>query len=376
VSERVAGAPAPRESGPRASAARERGWGAFVAALAAALLVAVSAAWPPAAQPLAALVRVLVPVQETLLLAVPAVAACTVVGWWAGGRLALAVAWTVLAALVLVLPLPARAEAYATLARGWALLLAGAFGVACVLGGPARPFVGRGLAAVGLAFALGAGAVVLAEGRAAQVGDVTRAEYTRRVERSLDRWRRHAAGPAWRAGDGARAVRTASAAVEGLALLPAPAARLAPALLGLESLAALALAWAVYHRLARTRLGPPLARLADFRFNDQLVWGVVVGATLVALPSLAELRPVGINLLVFFGALYALRGLGVLRWWADGWLAGLGAAGALLVAALLVPLVGVALPAALLAAAALALGLGDTVAGWRARPRASAAGRP
>jgi hypothetical protein len=40
-----------------------------------------------------------------------------------------------------------------------------------------------------------------------------------------------------------------------------------------------------------------------------------------------------------------------------------------------VPVVGFVLPTALLGAAALALGLGDTVAGWRARPRPHAAGR-
>jgi hypothetical protein len=122
--------------------------------------------------------------------------------------------------------------------------------------------------------------------------------------------------------------------------------------------------------VARARVGLPLAPLAAFRFNDQLVWGAVVGATLVAVPSAAPYRLLGFNLLVFFGALYALRGLGVLTWWAAGWRARLGALGAVAGAALLVPLVGVTLPLAALAAAALALGLGDTVGGWRSRPRA------
>jgi hypothetical protein len=174
--------------------------------------------------------------------------------------------------------------------------------------------------------------------------------------------------PAWRRAAGAEAVRAADA-VETLAALPVPAAVVAPALLGLESLAALALAWSLYHRVGRARVGLPLGPLAGFRFNDQLVWGAAVGATLVVVPSAAALRPLGINLLVFFGALYALRGLGVLTWWAAGWRARLGALGAVLAAALLVPLVGVTLPLAALLAAALALGLGDTVGGWRARPR-------
>ncbi len=357
------------------AAARERGWGRTLVALAAALLVSAAAAWPAAAQPLAALVRVLVPVQEVMLLVVPAVAACALVGWWAGGRLAFALGWVGIAAFVLAQPVPGGGDEYAAVARGWALLLAGGFGAACVLGGLVPTFVGRALAAVALAFVLGAAALAAAGRPPAAVAGVARAEYGRRVDRSLAAWRAHADGPAWRRGSDLSVAARAADSVEGLAALPRPAARLMPALLGLESLAALALAWSVYHRLARVRLGPPLARLAEFRFNDQLVWGVVAGATLVALPSLAELRGVGLNVLVFFGALYALRGLGVLRWWADGWLAGLGAAGAVLAVLLLVPLVGVTLPAALLGVAALALGLGDTLAGWRARPRPHAAGR-
>jgi hypothetical protein len=174
------------------AAARERGWGRTLVAFAAALAVAAAAAWPPAAQPVAALARVLVPVQETVLLVVPAVAACALVGWWAGGRLALAVVWVALAAFVVLQPVPGRGEAYAAAARGWALLLAGTFGVACALGGPARPFVGRALAAVGLTFVLAFGALAATGRPPAGVVRVVRAEYERRVERSLAVWRRHA----------------------------------------------------------------------------------------------------------------------------------------------------------------------------------------
>ena len=131
-----------------------------------------------------------------------------------------------------------------------------------------------------------------------------------------------------------------------------------PAMLALESLAALAVAWALYQRLARARLGPPLAPLRAFRFSDQLIWSLVVGVTLLVLPAFAELRSVGINLLVFFGALYVVRGLGVLsfllapRRWTK----------ALLVAVGLIAW-------QLLAAFALALGVGDTWLDWRSRTR-------
>src|SRR5262249_52737984 len=99
-----------------------------------------------------------------------------------------------------------------------------------------------------------------------------------------------------------------------LTLLARAGQTLFPSLLALESILALAIAWAMYHRLSRARLGPPLGPLREFRFNDQLVWGLIVGLTIVFLPTLASVRVVGNNLLVFFGALYAVRGLGVLSW--------------------------------------------------------------
>src|SRR5438045_6102658 len=87
-----------------------------------------------------------------------------------------------------------------------------------------------------------------------------------------------------------------------------------PSLLALESLVALALAWAIYHRLSPARLGAPLRPLREFRFNDQLVWGLIVGLTIAFLPTLQSFHGVGRNMLVFFYALYALRGFGVLAW--------------------------------------------------------------
>ena len=130
-----------------------------------------------------------------------------------------------------------------------------------------------------------------------------------------------------------------------------------PALLALESLAALALAWSLYHRMSRTRIGPPLAPLKQFRFNDQMVWGFIAGLVIAAMPTLAGLRGLGANLLVFFGALYALRGVGVLSWlFKPGWLTTVAVA---VTIPLLFPLY---------AAGALAFGVGDTWIDWRRRP--------
>jgi hypothetical protein len=142
-----------------------------------------------------------------------------------------------------------------------------------------------------------------------------------------------------------------------------------PALLALQSLAALALAWAIYHRLGRARLGAPLRPLREFRFNDQLVWGLIVGLTIVLLPTLTSVRGVGKNLLVFFGALYAVRGFGVLSWFmAPG---SLGVTMAIGFIMLLAPVVNIfaLLAFTMLGVASLALGLGDTWADWRSRAR-------
>jgi hypothetical protein len=133
---------------------------------------------------------------------------------------------------------------------------------------------------------------------------------------------------------------------------------LAPALLALESLLALGLGWAAYHRLTRVRIGPPLGALRGLRFNDQLVWGLVVGATLLLLPTLVEWRALGANLMCFFGTLYALRGAGVLTWWIPDRVA----AYVPLALVILVPLLGPSVVLALVLAATFVVGLGDT---WR-----------
>lgn len=140
---------------------------------------------------------------------------------------------------------------------------------------------------------------------------------------------------------------------------------LSPALLALESLLALALGWASYHRLARTRIGPPLASIRDLRFNDQLVWGLVVGAILVALPNLSAFRVAGFNLLCFFGALYALRGVGVLSWWIPE----RAALALLLVLVVLVFVLGPVLVLTTIVAVCFGVGLSDTWRDFRAPMR-------
>ena len=329
-------------------APREQGWRRLVLALLGALVI-----------PMVPVLRPIVPIELIVILVIPALAACGLVGWWRGGHAGIALLWMLFAAWLLVW-LVRTGSAFDRLAAGWSLLVAALFGVVCVATG-VRPFLGRALAAVGLALTLAIATFAIGSGTAAQARRVAGAELERRAAQSLAQWDANSATPEWRdlTAKNPDLSEMEDQVREQLNALPGAGITALPAMLALESLAALGLAWALYHRLRRTRIGPPLARLREFRFNDQLVWGLVVGITLLVLPALADLREAGINLIVFFGALYLLRGFGVLTWF----LAPRGLALALLFAMVLLvpPLVGFA---------ALGFGLGDTWFDWR-RPRST-----
>ena len=128
------------------------------------------------------------------------------------------------------------------------------------------------------------------------------------------------------------------------------------ALLAIESLAALALAW-----WARTRLlgegGTALGPLRDFRFNDHLVWVLVAGLILLLTQSGAALARIGSNTVVFMGALYALRGAAVFVFMSGG---------ISLFSSVMVVILFVLVPPVLLGTAAL-IGIGDTWLDLRAR---------
>ena len=199
----------------------------------------------------------------------PAIAACALVGWWAGGRRSLAIAWVLIAALF-VLP-RLRARSYRNLARGWSLLLAGAFGVVCLLSGRGRcsraRWPRRVLALVGTVslrrrgrsrrWVDGAGVrgrIRVAQRRRARsrggcgggVGFPAPASGRRRGRRRRARRRRR-----WRR----RSSRAARAGI----------ARRAGARVGDVS--------PPRTRAARRAAGA----LREFRFNDQLVWGLIAG---------------------------------------------------------------------------------------------------
>ena len=323
---------------------REQGWTRIVLALLAFLLLSH-----------APVVRAAAPVVDTLWLLIPALAACFIAGWRGGGSSALALAWTALAGLLLAIPAAPGREAYTDLARSWGVLVAGALGIVCILG-RRRHFLGRALAAVGIAVLLAIVGMAFAPHAAERSRDVFAADFQLRnsalLSKSAFGFPGATIAPAARAWAGARVseLQRASGSF---------AAPLYPALLALESLAACALAWGLYHRMSRARLGEALMPLRYFRFNDELIWALVAGMTITVLPALDSLRIAGANLVLFFGALYALRGFGVIAWFYPQ-----PALGAQLAAvALAVLLLPVSLPLAV------GLGVTDTWFDWRRRVR-------
>jgi len=323
---------------------REQGWTRIVIALLAFLLLSH-----------APVVRAAAPVVDTLLLLVPALAACFIAGWRKGGSTALALAWAALAGLLLAIPATPGREAYTDLARSWGVLVAGALGLVCILGQRSQ-FLSRALAAVGIAALIAMIGMAFAPHAAARIEDVFATDFQLRnaalLTKSVFGFPGANFAPAAREWAGARSLELQRAS-------GTFAAPLYPALLALESLAACALAWGLYHRMSRARLGAALAPFRFFRFSDELIWALVAGMTFTVLPSLDALRVAGANLVVFFGTLYALRGFGVIAWfYPQPTLGAQLAAGA--VAVVLLP---VSLPLAV------GLGVTDTWIDWRRRVR-------
>jgi flagellar biosynthesis protein FliQ len=337
-----------------------RGWKKLILALVAFFLVP-------------AILQAFVPIDETMLLFVPAMAACALVGWWAGGRASAAVLWVALA-IFFVGPSIAPGDLFANLVRGWTLLVAGLFGVMCLLGG-SRSFFTKAMIAVTGAFLLALVMSLVGAVSMSHATDVLAAEFGRRNAESmrfLDKFITDS-GPQWTEWSAKvpslNTLQTDLA--KDLSLFSEGGAAVFPALLALQSIAALALAWATYHRLSRRRLGAPLAPLREFRFNDQLVWGLIVGLVILLLPNFAGLRGFGLNLVVFFGALYAIRGLGVLAWFMKP--GSLGVAAIVGFVVLWVPFVNMLAVFGFLTliVTALGLGVGDTWADWRRRARST-----
>lgn len=304
--------------------------------------------------------QTLLPIHHSLTLLLPSLAACAWVGWWRGGSLARAVlllacaAWPVLVAV-------RGGVSSEVLTAGWSVIAGACLGLS-VLASRSSRFLGKGVVAVLSALLLSALLVAVTPAGPAALGRTVDAVLEVRGNSDLNNWRVARAqmtrANATRADSGTTAVLDRFEQI--LSGLPQLARLTLPAMLALQTLVAMALAWALFHRFSRTRLGDDLARLREFRFNDHWIWSVIVGLVLGWLPALEALRPFGVNLLVFFGALYAVRGAGVLAWFLRPGRSLLGL------------VVGVALLLLLRDGAAIALGLvglGDTWADWRRRIR-------
>ncbi len=297
------------------------------------------------------------PIQQTLLLVVPIVAACSIIGWKLSGRGAMAVIWIAFSVWMLLQPAGEAGTQYDLMARGWAVLLAASFGLVS-LWNTTTPFFARALTSVGLATGIAFLIALASPSGMARFQHAAGEELTRRTSSMIGLIQASLDDPNSRATlDKLPGVEEVDErAIDVMREIPAQAATLLPALLAIESLAVLALGWGLYRRLTSVQIGPPLSPLTEFRFNDQLVWGVAVGATLCLLPAFEEGKNAGYNLLLFFGALYLIRGVGVLGWIARGkWL--------LIIVLTLIPQVFIVVT--------LALGLGDTWLDLRKRAKAS-----
>jgi hypothetical protein len=183
--------------------------------------------------------------------------------------------------------------------RGWALVLGAWFLVMVVLRPRAR-FFPRALAAVGASVLTIALLSVVRPGTWASFDW----ELTRQIRVGVAAvagfWEGSGGGGAW-----------TQQLTEGIYRAGELQVLLYPSLLALASLAALGVAWGIHRRLAAQEPWP-LLPLREFRFSDELVWLFILGILLVVLPLGGSAVRAGANVLTFMGALYALRGAGVL----------------------------------------------------------------
>ena len=85
-------------------------------------------------------------------------------------------------------------------------------------------------------------------------------------------------------------------------------AMLFPGLLIASAIPGMALAWSWYHRIAASRMATGLGPFAEFRFSDDLVWGVVLCLALLVLPLPDAARCLRRQSGADLGCLYVTRG--------------------------------------------------------------------
>jgi hypothetical protein len=90
-------------------------------------------------------------------------------------------------------------------------------------------------------------------------------------------------------------------------------AAMAPGVVFVQSLLGLTLGYRLYHTIARRPIGDRPGPFAAFRFTDQFLWLPVMGLALALLAAEGLPRDIGGNLVLIAVALYAARGMAVVR---------------------------------------------------------------
>lgn len=198
------------------------------------------------------------------------------------------------------------ADAFGRFEGAWVCLLTGGTAIALAVRRPGRSLVGSGLLAVGTAAVAGALLVVVTPFSFGELRWLAERHFGLQARVLLEAMNRGAAV------SGAEGSTDLLQGVE-LAFnqMVALVSQLLPGLVLLQSMAALAAAWALYRWLARHPEGEPLPKLREFRFDDHLIWGVVLALIALVLPGASAVRDLGGNLAAFFGGLYVMRGLGI-----------------------------------------------------------------
>lgn len=177
--------------------------------------------------------------------------------------------------------------------RAWALLVAGGLVVGAVIA-PRAPVLYRGLVALLIAALVAAASGIVTPGLLEGL-DWRIAGQFDRVAMAFD--------------SGSETGATLAEAVRSFAEV---AKAIYPSLLGLATVAAVAVATYITRRMEGIEAA--VTPLREFRFGDHLAWVLVVGLALSIIPAGGWATRTGANVVVFMGGLYILRGAGVLVW--------------------------------------------------------------
>jgi hypothetical protein len=192
--------------------------------------------------------------------------------------------------------------------RGWALLAAGWFVLAVALL-PVTGFLPRGLVALAGAAVSALPFLWLNRGAFGLLEAALSGRLREAAAQAAAAWQRLSTrGTGGGAGE---AIGEGSGLADAIYRAADLQVLLFPALLGLATLAGLAVAWWAYRRLA-VRDREPLRPLREFAFPNDLVWLLIAGIALLVLPVGQAVSRAGANVLTFMAALYALRGAAVL----------------------------------------------------------------